>query len=409
MANGKNGALRNIDMGNGCFYKGRHIKPDEWLCPNPTCQHSTQDPRGFYVCCKNDHCPVCSVKMPKKPKYFKDSDWAKPAAGGAGGGGGGAGGGKGGGKGAGAKAKPESPQDKKLRELREKKKQQQQQQDNRKKQEEIDRLEAELGQDSETMEVDDAASGDVVSMEKLEQAMHRREKDLKYWQSVLSDLKKEGETDDEAQAGHDRAKDLFEKARQAWWDSKDPHEQMSKKSSKSDRLHRKVVSMEKEVAEHMEEKLLAEQKAEECQTKIDMALDEIDETKAEIQKLLEESHTIREKMVGSTPEGIGELVDKQCAITLGMFDDPLVSTDECVRAKRPEVVQLTNTVGEALKALALITSQIKGGLDQATKKAAAEAEKSAADTKEKEKTLANAQKAADVVKSKAERKWPVGK
>ena len=211
---------------------------------------------------------------------------------------------------------------------------------------------------------------------------------------------KEGETDDEAQAGHDRAKDLFEKARQAVWDSKDPHEQMTKKSLKSDRLHRKVVSMEKEVAEHMEEKLAAEQKAEECQSKIDKTLDEIDETKAEIQKLLEESHTIREKMVGSNPEGLGELGDKQCAITLGMFDDPLVSTDECARAKRPEVVQLTNTVGEALRALALITSQIKGGLDEATKKAAAEAEKSAADTKEKEKTLATAKKAADVVKSK---------
>ena len=151
------------------------------------------------------------------------------------------------------------------------------------------------------------------------------------------------------------------------------------------------------MAEHMEEKLLAEKKAEECQGKIEEALDEIDETKAEIRKLLEESHTIREKMVGSTPEGIGELVDKQCSTTLGMFDNPLVATDECVRAKRPEVVQLTNTISECLKALALITSQIQGGLAEATKKTAADAEKAAVETEAKVQTLAKAQKAADVV------------
>ena len=247
------------------------------------------------------------------------------------------------------------------------------------------------------MDVNTASDGVVVSTEKLEQTMQRREDDLKYWQGKLNALKKDGEADETTQAGHDHAKTLFEQARQAVWDSKDPHEQMSKKTSKSDRLHRKVTTMERELKEHMEEKQVAEKKAEECQSKIDTVIDEIDTTKAEIQKLLEESHTIREKMVGSNPEGIGELVDKQCASTLGMFDDPLIKELEDVRSKRVDVVALTSVVADALRQLALVTAQVKAGLDAAKEKAALDAEKASAEAREKEKTAANARKAADVV------------
>ena len=136
--------------------------------------------------------------------------------------------------------------------------------------------------------------------------------------------------------------------------------------------------------------------------KIDTTIDEIDATKAEIRKLLEESHSIREKMVGSSPEGINELVDRQCATTLGMFDDPLISQLDDVRSKRPEVVALTNTLADALRALALVTSQVKGGLDEAKEKAAVDAEKAATEAREKERTAADARKAAAVVTRQSE-------
>lgn len=64
------------------------------------------------------------------------------------------------------------------------------------------------------------------------------------------------------QASHDLAKQQFEKARQAWWDAKDPHEQMSKKSAKADRLHRQVATMEGELSAHMLAKAAAEKETE---------------------------------------------------------------------------------------------------------------------------------------------------
>ena len=67
-----------------------------------------------------------------------------------------------------------------------------------------------------------------------------------------------GDLDEITQKKHDEAKDGYEKARQAVWDSKDPHEPMSKKTSKADRLRKLVSSMEKELAESMEEKARGE-------------------------------------------------------------------------------------------------------------------------------------------------------
>ena len=363
-----NGPKKNVVVDSAGFSKTiRKIKPSEWKCPKKNCPGHDRDPRGHYVFQNKDQCNLCGTSKPPKPWLFKDSpagrDQAAKGGGAAGGGG-----------------RAESAIAKDIRETKERiaKKEQQA---------ELDKLKAaerrldggggkrsdEPGQGTDKMETDAAGDGGGISMEKLEQAMHRREDDLKYWQGKLRELKKEEEADAATQEGHDRAKDLFEKARQAVWDGKDPHEQMSKKSTKSERLARKVISLEQELKGHMEDKLAAEQKAEECQSKIDTAIDEIEANKAEIQKLLEESHTIREKMVGSNPEGISELVDKQCASTLGMFDDPLIAELEDVRAKRPDVVALTNTIAEALRALALVTAQVKGGLDEAKEKAAVEA------------------------------------
>ena len=111
-------------------------------------------------------------------------------------------------------------------------------------------------------------------------------------------------------------------------------------------------------------------------------------------------------LVGSSPEGIGELVDRQCASTLGMFDDPLIAELEDVRSKRPDVVALTNTIADALRALALVTAQVKGGLDEAKEKAAVDAEKAATEAREKERTAADARKAADVVTRQSETSSP---
>ena len=80
-----------------------------------------------------------------------------------------------------------------------------------------------------------------------------------------------------------------------------------------------------------------------------------------------------------------------------MFDDPLIAELEDVRAKKPDVVALTNTIAEALRALALVTAQVKGGLDEAKVKAAVDAEKAATEAREKEKVAANAKKAADII------------
>ena len=73
-----------------------------------------------------------------------------------------------------------------------------------------------------------------------------------------------------------------------------------------------------------------------------------------------------------------------------------------MRSKKPEVVALTKTIADALRALALVTSQVQGGLDKAKEKAAVDAEKAATEAREKEKTAADAKKAAEVVTRQSE-------
>ena len=371
------------------------IKPMQWRCPKKNCSGHERHPNGYFVFQNKDQCNVCgtSKPSPKNITYFKDTPEGRAQAA--------KGGGDGGGRGGGGSA--ESKEAKEIRETKERITRKQQQA-------ELDKLKA------VEKNLDAGAGGSVggsgrpeppgqgtdvdgggISLEKLERIRDRREDELKYWQGRLRDLKKEDETDSTVQEGHDRAKDLFEKARKAVWDEQDPHEQMSKKSTKSDRLNRKVTTLERELQEQMVEKQAAEAKADECQDRVNEIIVEIDSCKAERDKLLEESHTLSEKMVGSSPEGIGELVDRQCAGTLSMFDDPLIAELEDVRAKRPDVVALTNQIAEALRALAVVTAQVKGGLDEAKIKAAVEAEKAATAARETEKVAANAKKAADII------------
>ena len=104
--------------------------------------------------------------------------------------------------------------------------------------------------------------------------------------------------------------------------------------------------------------------------------------------------------MGATAEGLGDLVEQQCKGTLNMFDDPLLAADETVRAKRPDVLHITNAIAEALHKLAAITATVKSGLDAAKERAAKEAETAAADAKNKDNIYANAVKAADLVKPK---------
>jgi hypothetical protein len=414
MANGK-GNGKSVDLGGGFKFNGRNVKPDEWYCPNAECQKCCPDPRGYYVFANKECCNRCLATKPKNPYLFRQSPYAKatsPVGSGGGKGGGKAGGGKGGeGRGGGgyANAVNESPKDKELRELQEKVKAQNQRVDDREKQKEIDRLKRELNspsrpkqptRDAESMEVEETGAGEgSQSTEKLELERYRREEDFKWWQAKLKD--REDSPDPTTQRSHDLAKELFEKARQAWWDSQDPHEQMSKKTAKADRLNRHVATMEGELSEHMLAKAAAEKQAEECQAKVDAIIEKIEAAKAEMQRLHEESHSIREKVVGATPEGLGELVDKQCAVTLSMFDDPLLKDDETVRAKRPDVVKLTSAIAEALQKLTEINATVATGLEGAKEKAAKDAEAAAAEARNKEKVAADARKAADIVKPKA--------
>ena len=90
-------------------------------------------------------------------------------------------------------------------------------------------------------------------------------------------------------------------------------------------------------------------------------------------------------------------MDKQCAATLGLFDDPLLQGDETVRATRPEVLSLTQTIAAALQQLVAINSTLATGLDEAKDKATKAAKAAAAEAREKEKAAADASKAADVI------------
>ena len=139
-------------------------------------------------------------------------------------------------------------------------------------------------------------------------------------------------------------------------------------------------------------KVAVAKQAVERQAKVDEVIEKIEAAKVDTRRLLEESPSIREKVVGATPEGLGELVDKQCASTLSMFDDPLLKNDETVRAKRPDVVTLTNAITDASRKLAEINTTVATGLEGAKEKAAKNAEAAAAEARDKEKVAADARK-----------------
>ena len=107
-----------------------------------------------------------------------------------------------------------------------------------------------------------------------------------------------------------------------------------------------------------------------------------------------ESHVIREKLVGPTQAGIGELVDGACASVLGKFDDPLFATDPTVAQFKPEAVRITTTLAEALKALQALDAKMSSGLDDAKEAKAKKPQQAAKDASDKGKVAEAASKAA---------------
>ena len=103
---------------------------------------------------------------------------------------------------------------------------------------------------------------------------------------------------------------------------------------------------------------------------------------------------------------MGDIVDKYTKITLSMFDDPLLANDETVRAKRPDVLALTNAVAEALQKLSEIETTVRTGLDTAKVDVAQAASKKAAEAQDLAKKSADANKAAEVVIPPVHRRSP---
>ena len=409
MAGGKNGG-NLIHVGGGYFQKGQNIKPDQWLCPNQECQKCGNDPRGHWVFGNKQYCNKCNTQRPAPNKIhlYRDSKWARKADGVIDNGGGGAakGGGKGG-KGGGATA--ENKLQKELRLLQERDQQQSKKDADRETQKEITRLKKKLdGGDVEEAEIEDDTSVDTGSIEKLQKAEKNRDDELKYWQGRLKTSKEGGDAEEITfvQQRHDDAKVEYEKAQTAVWDSQDPHEQMSKKTGKADRVRKQVVAEEKSLAAIMQEQADAEAKADECQVKIDAKIEKIEELKKQVRRLVEESHTIGVLVVGAGHESVGEIVDKHTKDTLGIFDHPLLAGNEEVRAKRPDVLALTQSIATALQALADINGKVRVGLDEAKAAVGEATSKKEAELEELQKKSANASKAADVVIPAVRRRSP---
>ena len=113
--------------------------------------------------------------------------------------------------------------------------------------------------------------------ERLEFELRSAERDFNYWQEQLKDKdrKKGDAVDPRVQSSHDAAKECYEKARQAVLDHQDPHEQISKKSAKADRLHRHIGVLEKDLQVEMGNKAVAERRVDESQEKIVTIIEKI--------------------------------------------------------------------------------------------------------------------------------------
>ena len=379
-----------IETGDGFTSTVRVIRPNEWWCPNKKCQDACTHPFGHWVWPKNKECNRCHTDRPtgKACKLFAGSKWANvqdKARGGPGGGGA---------KSGGPNRQNEKASEKEIRELKEEAAE-------AKRQKEIRRLKADRQQQQADNDENDETS-DKSGSESNESMLRLEEQfalsDLQYAQKRYEARKKVGHGVNEALSVFEAAKTAYTAAQQAVRESKDPQEQLQKKTTKANRVLAAKNKLLDALKQEMVEKKEAEDKVKKHQEKIDDLIAKVEEKRAEQELLNREAFALQEQVVGAAPTGLSDLLEATGKKYIERLDDPLLANDESVKATRIEVDVVLKGICAALQKLEEINQKVVKGLDEARDATAKEAEAAANAAAEKAKSAETARNAAEAAK-----------
>ena len=209
----------------------------------------------------------------------------------------------------------------------------------------------------------------------LEQHIKWAEEDVKAAQAKV----KSRLGDAAAQKELDGYMEIRDKLRQDYRDSKDPLEQIAKKSQRQKFLKDKRQGLKDKLVEAMAERAEAEKRVDELkQTEADLVA-KIDKADEDIERLKTETFTLSEKEANQAPEEVTDMVDKACKSVLVMLGDPLFAPDISAQNQKAEVEAVHKSLAATLQQLAAITKTASEGLVQKRIEAAAAAERASAE------------------------------
>lgn len=366
---------------------GRHALND-WRCHKKSCHHQPSGATHFNFASGPDTCFICHEPRRPNAVLFSQTDAGKtqaangggagPKGGGAGGGGNGGAGGGAVGNGGGSKSKEQLATEAKLRKVeadlkveRAKNAHTVWKADKPAIDSKIAKREAELaklrGQQSNITAIEDdteeeAATGDAAPTPK----------DLKNAETDCRDAAKKAKDrpgDSRAQAQREEAKQYQAKLLQLVRDSKDPHEQVAKKSARASKLAEKNKKLLSELTDKVEEYEAAMQEAADLKAQIEANEEEIDTLNSQMASL-----TFAKAEAG--PPDLAATAQAVYTDLLNSFQNPLLADDATVAAEKAKLEVVYKTLSDTFAEMAQYKAYLESAANAAAQKAAERAAES---------------------------------
>jgi hypothetical protein len=368
---------------------GGRIRQQDWRCNRKQCRLKADGVTEHWNFERVDQCYLCKGCRPHNATIFAKTPAGKAAlAGGDGGGGGGTGGGGGGG-GGGGKAKTALDAELDALKAENKKLSQQLSSNDAKKtadkKEELRRLKeekAKLQQQQQQLSTTAAAAvddegPDSMDAECLDIDIKHAEKDQRNAAQTLKERPLGVRGHEKAVKDHEEAKQHTEDLKQQKRDSKDPYEQLSKKSHRIVKLQDSNKSLCSQLATKLEEQEAAAEEA----TKL---AERIRTNKQEIADLEASAAALTAARSEQAAPDLASVAQTTYSELIGKFSNPLFSSDATIAAKKIEMEGVYKILSDTFQEMATFNAL----LDAAAEKAATLAATSAAETKPPEDVAA---------------------
>jgi len=350
-------------------HDGGRIKQTDWRCNRKQCRFKADGVTEHWNFARVDQCYLCKGCRPHNATTFATTPAGKTAAGGGttGGGGGGAIGGGGGGGGGGGS---QTALDKELAAIKaeNKKLSQQLSANNSKataeKKEEIRRAKeegAKLRQQqlcttpTATAEEEGA---DTVDAECLEIDIKHAEKDLKVAAQTLKERPVGVRGHEKAFKDHEDAKHQWEELKQQKRDSRDPHEQLWKKSQRIVKLQ----DVNKTLCSQLATKLEEVEAAAESAAKL---AERIQANKQEMADLEAQAAALTAARSEQTAPDLASVTQANYLQLLGKFSNPLLPADSTITAKKAELESMYKGFADMLEQMAKCDAMLDGAAEAA--------------------------------------------